>query len=78
MKVDLNLYLLSIKKMRLYKLTFFIIVICLLTFLIINSIKYEKFKGVNGEGYSVGFALSTESIIAVIILLVSIPGYFVL
>lgn len=64
--------------MRLYKLTFFIIVICLLTFLFINSFKYEEFKGANGEGYSVGFALSTESIIAIVILLVCIPGYFVL
>jgi hypothetical protein len=62
--------------MRHYKLTFFIIVICLLTFLIINSFKYEEFKGGSGEGYKLGFALSTESIISIVILLISIPAYF--
>lgn len=64
--------------MRIYKLAFFIIVICLLTFLFIKSFKYEEFKGGDGEGYSVGFALTTESIIAIVILLISISAYFIL
>jgi hypothetical protein len=66
------------KKMKLYKLTFFIIVVCLLSFLILNSFKYDEFQGDSGEGYNVGFALSTEAIIAIVALLLSIPGYFVL
>jgi hypothetical protein len=64
--------------MKLYKLTFFIIVISLMSFLIINGFEYVEFKGRSGEGYSVGFILSPEAIIAIVILLISIPGYFVL
>jgi hypothetical protein len=65
------------EKMTLYKLMFFIVVICLMSFIIINSFEYEEFKGRSGEGYSVGFTFSAEAILAIVIL-ISIPGYFVL
>ncbi|HYG40358.1 MAG TPA: hypothetical protein VD908_17135 [Cytophagales bacterium] len=62
--------------MKLYKLSFFLLIILLFAFIIIKSFTHLEFKGVNGEGFNFGFALSIESIIGIIFLLLSVGGYF--
>ena len=59
-----------------YNLIFLLLIGLLCSFIIFNAVTYKEFKGKISAGSTIGLAFTLDSIIAFILLLISVPLYF--
>jgi len=66
------------RKPLFYNIIFILLIVVIIAFIISNSFTYSALKGDVGSGYALGFTLTRKSIIALLVLLISLPFYFVI
>ena len=65
-------------RQRWINLIFGVVILILTIFIIVDSTNYEEFDGLIGQGHKVGFSLTIKTMIAVLVIILSIPLYFVI